>query len=99
MEHEKLPGSTEGELLEFEWWMPLLDATIIIYAFWSGSIFWLMIGIYLTGKKKKEGWLFMLAAASVYIILGAMSQLYFFGGVSIIVAVMHLKNYISWRKE
>lgn len=48
MEHEKLPGSTEGELLEFEWWMPLLDATIIIYAFWSGSIFWLMIGIYLS---------------------------------------------------
>lgn len=48
MEHEKLPGSTEGELLEFEWWMPLLDAAVLIYAIISGSIFWLILGIYLS---------------------------------------------------
>jgi len=48
MEHEKLPGSTERELLEFEWWMVLLDASILIYAIYSGSIFWLIIGLYLS---------------------------------------------------
>ncbi len=41
----------------------------------------------------------MLVAAIIYTILGLIFKLYFFTGVSIIVAVMHLRNYIKWREE
>lgn len=58
-----------------------------------------LVGMYVTGKKKRWGWLFGLTTQVAWIAYAVFTHQWFFIIGSLAYAGIYLKNYLAWGKE
>ena len=63
-----------------------------------GALF-VIVGVYLTGKKNWIGWLFNILGQLIYIFVAIKSNLNGLLGLNIILTIIAIKNLYFWIKE
>lgn len=56
-----------------------------------------LLGLWLTGNKRREGWLVALASEGLWAAYGALTRQYGFIAMSLAFAAMHVRNWRKWK--
>lgn len=67
---------------------------------WSWILtFFGVLGIYLAGKKNKNGWLIGIGSQILWVSFAIITGQYGFIVAAFIYGSIYLKNYLAWKKE